>query len=145
VTGVPTVRVDGVPAGQGNLRRSPSGGMYESSHGTRPWRFAVAAAVRDELGDEPVTREPVALVCRFSFVRPMSHTKKSGGLVSGAPWTMVRNPDLDKLARAVLDALTGVLYGDDAQVVQLVLFKSYGPSAGLVLTWDILDPPVAGD
>lgn len=142
---MPTVTVSGIPAGQGNLRRSKGGGLYESGKATRPWRLAIAATVAEFRGDEPITREPVAMACRFTFIRPMSHTKKLGGLVKGAPWAMVRNPDLDKLARAVLDSLTGVLYGDDSQVVQLHLFKSYGERAGLELTWDILAPPGASD
>ena len=35
-------------------------------------------------------------------------------------------PDLDKLARAVLDAFTGILYADDAQVTSLIARKRYG-------------------
>lgn len=35
-------------------------------------------------------------------------------------------PDIDKLARAVLDALSGVLYHDDGQVVELILTKRWG-------------------
>lgn len=36
-------------------------------------------------------------------------------------------PDLDKCLRAVLDALTGVAYADDSQVVAVVTDKVYGP------------------
>jgi len=35
-------------------------------------------------------------------------------------------PDVDKLARALLDALTGVAYEDDGQVVKLTVQKIYG-------------------
>ncbi len=35
-------------------------------------------------------------------------------------------PDTDKLARAVLDSLTGVAYEDDAQVVTIIARKQYG-------------------
>lgn len=37
----------------------------------------------------------------------------------------VRKPDGDKLTRAVLDALTGVCFQDDAQVNCIVMFKLY--------------------
>jgi Holliday junction resolvase RusA-like endonuclease len=40
-------------------------------------------------------------------------------------------PDLDKLIRAVLDALTGIAYHDDAQVVELVTTKKYGAEPGV--------------
>ncbi len=36
-----------------------------------------------------------------------------------------KKPDLDKLARALKDALKGVLYHDDAQVVVLLARKVY--------------------
>lgn len=37
-------------------------------------------------------------------------------------------PDADKLLRAIFDALTGVAYADDSQVVSVTLTKAYGPS-----------------
>lgn len=135
---MPTVTVSGTPQPQGNLRRSPSGGMYEAGKSTRPWKLAIAAAVDEFRAGEPATREPVQLFARFYFVRPMSHLRKSGGLTSSAPRAMVRNPDLDKLCRALLDALTGVLYVDDAQVVQLAAVKRYGDRARLELSYDIV-------
>ena len=43
-------------------------------------------------------------------------------------------PDLDKLARAVLDALTGLAFDDDAQVTILNCEKRYGPRDELIVT-----------
>lgn len=43
-------------------------------------------------------------------------------------------PDADKLLRAILDALTGVAYADDAQVVQATIMKAYGPSERVTVT-----------
>jgi Holliday junction resolvase RusA-like endonuclease len=42
-------------------------------------------------------------------------------------------PDLDKLCRAVLDALTGIAYKDDQQVVTLNANKTYGERAGVFI------------
>lgn len=36
-------------------------------------------------------------------------------------------PDADKLLRAIFDALTGVAYSDDSQVVSVSVHKVYGP------------------
>lgn len=137
---MPTVEISGPPQAQGNLRRSPHGGMYEAGKATRPWKAAIAATVAEFRAGEPATREPVQLFCRFYFVRPLSHLKKSGGLTKSAPPAMTRNPDIDKLLRAVLDALTGVLYVDDAQVVQLAAVKRYAGRARLELSYDIAGP-----
>ncbi|HOO03848.1 MAG TPA: RusA family crossover junction endodeoxyribonuclease [Methanomassiliicoccales archaeon] len=54
----------------------------------------------------------------FVFTRPKSQPKK---------WRMnTKRPDLDKLVRAALDAITGVLIPDDSQVVRIAAGKSYG-------------------
>lgn len=46
-------------------------------------------------------------------------------------------PDLDKLLRAVLDALTNVAYQDDAQVVSVVTSKQYGASERVTVTIEV--------
>ena len=40
-------------------------------------------------------------------------------------------PDLDKQIRSILDALTGVAYVDDSQVVRITASKEYGSPAGV--------------
>jgi crossover junction endodeoxyribonuclease RusA len=39
---------------------------------------------------------------------------------------MTKKPDIDKLIRAVLDALKGVAWCDDSQVVSVYASKRYG-------------------
>ena len=53
--------------------------------------------------------EPVELSVNFYFERPPSAPKKRS--------FPVVKPDLDKLVRAVKDAMSGIVYHDDAQVV----------------------------
>lgn len=60
----------------------------------------------------------------FRFPRPRSHFLKSG-LRPNAPGYVTRTPDIDKLARAALDALTGVAFLDDKQVAVLRASKEY--------------------
>lgn len=52
--------------------------------------------------------------------------KRPTGRDRSRPDPSVR-PDADKLARALLDALTGIAYEDDGQVVFLSIRKTYGP------------------
>lgn len=62
------------------------------------------------------------------------------------PIAMQRD-DVDKLARATLDALTGVLYDDDGRIAVLTLEKQWAsdPSRqGVVITVRPLDPPAQG-
>ncbi len=61
----------------------------------------------------------------FYFQRPKSHYTSKGLLRKGAPREHTRKPDTDKLIRCVLDALTGVAYKDDSQVVEAFGVKHY--------------------
>jgi crossover junction endodeoxyribonuclease RusA len=58
----------------------------------------------------------VRVVCTFYMHRPKN--AKAGSYPSVYP-------DVDKLARAVLDALTDVLWDDDSQVIVLMVRKQY--------------------
>jgi Holliday junction resolvase RusA-like endonuclease len=92
----------------------------QDSHGLGAWTQAVgwmARVVQLPLAPAGVG---VRVTATFQFVKPKSEPKRERVTVK---------PDLDKLARALLDALTGVGYVDDAQVVSLVLDKVYGPDA----------------
>ena len=76
----------------------------------------------------------VLLTIEFRFPRPSGHFGKRG-LRPSAPPTMFRRPDLDKLVRAILDALTDAgAFRDDAQVDEIRARKRYctdGESPGV--------------
>jgi crossover junction endodeoxyribonuclease RusA len=61
----------------------------------------------------------VTLSVVYSFARPKGRDRWRAD-------PCVR-PDVDKLSRALLDALTGVAYHDDGQVVALSVRKIYAP------------------
>lgn len=139
------VLVHGIPAPQGSKTRLAHGGLVESSAKVAPWRALVTAAAVDAAQVATWVVEPgapMALVATFTMGRPRSHyrTGKNAHLLSGsAPSTPATRPDLDKLIRSTLDALTdaGVL-ADDSRVVHLELDKVY-PGGHL----DALDSPGA--
>ena len=62
----------------------------------------------------------------FSFNRPTSLPKKYN--------LKTTRPDLDKLARAILDAVTRVLIPDDAQVIGISCRKILSPTEGADIT-----------
>lgn len=84
----------------------------------KPWRQEVTgAAINVMAGREPVT-SAVEICVDFFFDRPKS-VKKS-------VIHKTTKPDIDKLARAILDALTGVVFKDDSQVIRLSATKQFG-------------------
>ena len=111
------------PAPQGSKRHVGKGRMIESSAKVKPWREAVRSeALATGLA---ISAEPIYLHLLFRFRRPQGHRNAKGELKASAPKTVVTRPDLDKLCRSTLDALTGTLFHDDAQVAFLVASKEY--------------------
>jgi Holliday junction resolvase RusA-like endonuclease len=49
--------------------------------------------------------------------------------INGKETYHTKRPDIDNLAKAVKDALKGVVYRDDSQIVEAHLFKQYGEPA----------------
>lgn len=124
------ITVAGTPAPQGSKRHLGNGVMTESSKAVRPWREAVKAAALAT--GSSMLRCPVEVGMDFYFKRPRSHygTGRNALTVKrSAPWRPKGKPDLDKLARAAMDALTDAgIWDDDAQVVTAVLTKNYALS-----------------
>ncbi len=64
----------------------------------------------------------------FSFERPKSHyrTGKYSGMVKeSAPIEHTKKPDLDNLAKFVMDSMNKMIFNDDSQVSSLLLIKKY--------------------
>ena len=132
--------VPGTPRPQGSKDyRGHRGGkpiLVESSTGLKAWRDAVGWVARSAMKTPPPAG-PVALVSHF--VLPPPKSSRDGDVMLHA----IRPPDSDKLQRAVMDALTGACYLDDAQVVDQRATKRYGQPAGCHITvtalgnWDM--------
>lgn len=87
----------------------------------KPWASAIQQAALDEVGNEfrPVTSGVFIKSMLFYFNRPKSHYgsgKNANTVKASAPLHHVTKPDLDKLERCALDALTGIIWKDDSQV-----------------------------
>lgn len=122
-----TFTVLGLPAPQGSKRAFVLKGtgravLVESSKAVKPWRQAVEQAVMlaapfGGRQDPVLFRGPVAVDVTFTLPRPKS--AKKGARPAG-------RPDLDKLVRSTLDALTAAgVFEDDGRVVSLITQKYY--------------------
>ena len=59
---------------------------------------------------------------------PKSYTKKRTELIRNGIEQPVNKPDIDNICKIVLDALNGVAYKDDTQVIRLAISKKYTES-----------------
>lgn len=126
-----TFYVFGRPAPQGSKRllNRKTGAMGESSKRVAPWRSDVRAVAMLQRDKFNMRDRPVRLECVFKFRRPASHYSRRGGCLilkpSAPQYCTTRIGDVDKLLRAISDALAGVLYDDDAQIVDIAARREY--------------------
>lgn len=120
-----TLKIDGRPVPQPRHRATRGGRMYlPLSAPVRAFKTAVIAAAKARFR-KPLAG-PVRVEITALFRRPPSHLTGHGELRTGAPTHPGRNlGDVDNLAKGALDALNGLAWEDDAQVVDLRVVKRW--------------------
>lgn len=123
------LRIEGKAEPAGSKRgfvNPKTGGVIitDANKKSKPWQQIVAAAAREAMDGRPPLEGPLELVASFYFVKPKSVKRD---------YPSVR-PDTTKLLRGLEDALTGIVWRDDAQVVQQHAFKSYADEAHVYVT-----------
>ena len=120
--------VGGQPVPQPRPRVSTRGGFARAyvpaKHPIHAYRQAVATAAK--IACPHPTDDPVSVIVQFTFERPKSHMNKSG-VKKTAP--ALPKCDSDNLLKGILDAMNGIVWYDDAQVVDPHPYKIYGPVA----------------
>lgn len=114
--------------------------VHANAKALKPWRQEVAmTAVANGWPSMGAGELDEALIVRltFYFARPLSHFgtgRNAGVLKDSAPlYPETTGADGDKLARGVLDALTGFVWKDDKRIVTLPVRKRFGTPERLEL------------
>jgi Holliday junction resolvase RusA-like endonuclease len=130
------VTVFGTPQPGGSKKafvnpRTKQANVVDANPKAKPWQTIIAQVVGEAMEVATLALLPGPLAVEFDFyrARPAGHfgTGRNAGQLKGSapPWPTTR-PDVLKLARAVEDALTGVTWRDDAEIVVERLRKHYG-------------------
>jgi Holliday junction resolvase RusA-like endonuclease len=92
----------------------------------RLWMTMVREAARGALPPNWVVHSgPVKLFAVFHRRRPKAHYTTKGTVKPSAPAHPTVKPDLTKLLRAIEDALTGIVWRDDSQIIYQIASKDY--------------------
>lgn len=124
--------VPGMPRGKGRPRFA--GHAYTDSR-TREYEALVQACYRREAGayDFPGPVE-VSIAAVIPIAKGDSRRTRNDKLTGRMQPT--RKPDVDNIAKAVMDALNGLAWQDDKQVVRLSVCKRYGEEARTIVCVD---------
>lgn len=148
------------PAGSKKaVPQGPRWGVVDANPNAAEWKARVADAAGEHWRPEPpaggaddwdgLLTGPLAVEFVFTVTRPktqMGTGRNEGTVRRSAPLYPATRPDVLKLARGVEDALTGVVWRDDAQIVDERLRKVYGaPARCEIRVWrpagvETLDP-----
>lgn len=141
-----TFFIPGIPKTAGSKRAFMRPGMrfpvvVDDCKQSRPWKSHVTMVAHEALPLEfGLLTGPLKLTLAFQRTRPKGHFKKDGSLSTEGhrnPFP-TQKPDVLKLARAVEDALTQIVWADDAQIVQEVLSKVYADKYGVRVTIEMV-------
>lgn len=129
-----TVYGKAAPAGSKTAGVSKSGKLFvrDSSKGSYEWKKNVAREAAAAMARAPLFAGALEASFTFYVPRPKGHYgtgKNAHVLKASAPDHPTTKPDVLKLARAVEDGMTGVVYRDDAQIVTEKIRKVYGEPA----------------
>jgi len=136
-----TVLGRAAPGGSKRAFRNPHTGQIvvtDDAKGGQPWRELVQSAALDAVNGQPTpvfgADEPLMVNVVFYRARPRSHYgsgRNSERLKPSAPAFPTVRPDLLKTARALEDALTGIVWPDDARIVTEALCKRWARAGEL--------------
>lgn len=105
-------------------------GVYTPSGKIKPWKKAISAALAGRPPCEPALGA-ASLDLTFYFPRPKDHFRSNGEIKERfllAPHEQL--PDVENLAKAVMDVLTRErVYKDDGQVNHLTVDRLWAPSS----------------
>lgn len=113
-------------------RKDGSLGVRDACDQTKSWQWVVASAAREAYYGPGLYEGAISISAYFHFPRPDGHYGKgrnAGKLKPSAPEFKTTAPDSTKLFRAIEDAMEGVVYKNDAQVVEQRVSKHYGEPA----------------
>lgn len=112
-----------------------------AKHPVNEWKTAIQAAAYRARRQWDRGREAIAVELVFCMPRPAGKVRKT--IANNRFWHGTR-PDADNLAKAVCDALTGVLWHDDSVVCRLGVTKFVagdGDTPGVAIKLNSLDRP----
>ena len=125
-----TIEVPGLPAPGGSKRVFVRNGkpiVTDDAKRNGDWKSVVACAARQQYDGEPLAG-PVSVRVVFKMPRPKGHYgtgRNADKLKPSAPTYHTQKPDATKLWRSTEDALSGLLWKDDAVIVSQLVDKCW--------------------
>lgn len=129
--------VKGEPKGKGRPRFTKNGHVYTPAE-TKRYEELVALSYQNSAKGYQFTT-PVRVMVRAFHKPPKGKPKRVVEDMLRGDILPTKKPDADNVAKIVLDALNGIAWKDDTQVVEMMVVKRYGLESLVAVTIEELD------
>jgi len=127
-----TIEVEGPPVAKARARVTRRGAYTPAK--TVEYEGQVALAARLAMGGHAPFNGPLFTMVEVHLPVPRSWPKKKQAAALAGDLLPTTRPDLDNVVKVALDGCAGVVFLDDAQVVECAALKSYSPTPKLIIT-----------
>lgn len=133
-------RVFGVPQPRGSKKAITVPGrrrglLIDDNNKSKPWMQVVSFYAKRAMQDAGLTAPLAGPLCLKVIIfreRPKGHLRVNGAVKPSAPAFPATKPDSSKYMRAVEDAMSKIVYGDDGQLVDSWPSKRWGKPGVLI-------------
>jgi Holliday junction resolvase RusA-like endonuclease len=126
-------QVEGDPKGKGRPRFSRVGNFTKvyTDKQTLSYEAMIATFAKQAMGGTEPLKTPVSVFLYVRLPIPQSYPKKRKEACLNGSEMPCKKPDIDNIAKTYLDAMNGVIFVDDTQVIDLHVKKLYAAEAGV--------------
>lgn len=137
-----TFSMSGLPRGQGRPRATTRGGhptVYKPT-ADRKYEAWVAKVAQAAMNGRDPLEGPLSVSLRFRMPIPASQNRRVKGSMAAGDIPPCTKPDLSNLTKAIEDAMNGVVYVDDSQIVRGFQTKIYAEHPGVDVRVEAFQP-----
>lgn len=113
------------------VRWTHQGPRHFTQEATREWEATVGLYARKAMAGLAPIQGPVELQLTFDLPIPLTWPQWKRAAAARGEIAATSKPDLDNLEKAVKDAMNGIAWGDDCQVVKTTKIKRYAMTPGV--------------
>ena len=126
-------QVEGDPKGKGRPRFTRAGKFTRvyTDKQTLDYESLIKSFAMEAMGSTDPLETAVSVFLYVRLAVPQSYSKKRTEACLSGLEQPCKKPDIDNIAKTYLDAMNGVIFKDDTQVIDLHVKKVYSAVAGV--------------
>jgi Holliday junction resolvase RusA-like endonuclease len=125
--------IDAPPVPKGRPKFSKIGGFVRTytPRKTIDYETIVRETAQQAMGQTELLETPVGVYLYIRLPIPQSYSKKRKEACLSGQEKPIKKPDIDNLAKSILDGMNGIVWKDDSQIVSLHITKVYASGSGV--------------